>query len=138
MKVGLFLMLAALCCWGVSGFKFMNAMVLKDDYFPSLKYGVNDPDIGNYLTSTVDTTGMSPASTSGYPASTVCTIGEVFCWFNTKKILFRISNDPEYGYGFSGFIPHQENSKVVGHVKASVNLEFTSCRLHKQLVGLNG
>jgi hypothetical protein len=122
--------------WGVQSVRMNNAHIMKDDYFPSLKYGKNDANIGNYLTSTVDTTGMSPAAASGFPASTVCTIGEVFVWFNTKHILFRISDDPEFGYGFSGFVPAQDNTKVVGHVKAAINLEFTSCRYHKQLVGI--
>jgi hypothetical protein len=122
--------------WGVQSVRMNNAHIMKDDYWPSLKYGKNDANIGNYLTSTVNTTGMSPDSASGFPASTVCTIGEVFAWFNTKKILFRISDDPEYGYGFSGFVPAQDNTKVVGHIKAAINLEFTSCRLHKQLVGI--
>lgn len=122
--------------WGVTGFRFNNAMILKDDYFPSLKYGVNDPDLGNYLTGTVDTTGLSPASASGFPASTVCTIGEVFCWFNTKKWLFRVSNSRLYGFGFSGFVPAQDNTKVVGQIKAMVNLECTAPRMNKQLIGI--
>jgi hypothetical protein len=122
--------------WGVTGFRFNNAMILKDDYFPSLKYGVNDPDLGNYLTGTVDTTGLSPAAASGFPASTVCTMGEVFCWFNTKKWLFRVSNSRLYGFGFSGFVPAQDNTKVVGQIKAMVNLECTGPRYNKQLVGI--
>jgi hypothetical protein len=122
--------------WGVTGFRFNNAMILKDDYFPSLKYGVNDPDLGNYLTGTFDTTGMAPSCKVGFPANTVCTVGEVFCWFNTKKWLFRVSNSRVYGFGFSGFVPAQDNTKVVGQIKAMVNLECTGPRYNKQLVGI--
>lgn len=124
--------------WGVSGFRFNNAMILKDDYFPSLKYGVNDPDLGNWLTGTVDTTGMSPATISNYPANTTCTIGEVFVWLNTKTFIFRISDDPEYGFGWSGFISSQDNTRVSGQIKAAVNLECDAPRLSKQLVGIGG
>ncbi len=122
--------------WGVMGFRFEDAMILTDDYFPSKKYGVNDPDIGNYLTGTVDTTGMSPAANSNFPASTVCTMGEVFCWFNTAKWLFRISNSRVFGFGFSGFIPNPDNTKVVGQIKAMVNLECTGPKFQKQLLGI--
>ena len=37
--------------FGVHGMRFNSAMILKDDYFPSLKYGKDDADLGNYLTS---------------------------------------------------------------------------------------
>jgi hypothetical protein len=127
--------------FGANGFRFMDAMILKDDYFPSLKYGKNDPDLGNYLTGTF----TSPASTdssayvvtaSNMPASTTINVGEVFCWFNTRKILFRISNSRTWGFGMSGFIPAQDSSKVVAHLRAAVNMEFLSSRLHKQIFGI--
>jgi hypothetical protein len=127
--------------FGVTGFRFNSAMILKDDYFPSLKYGKNDADLGNYLTSTFTSPASADSSSyvttaSNMPASTTINVGEVFCWFNTKKILYRVSNSREFGFGFSGFIPAQDNSKVVGTVKAAQNMEFTSCRLHKQIFGI--
>lgn len=124
--------------WGITGFRFNGAMILKDDYFPSLKYGVNDADLGNWLTGTVDTTGMSPASASNFPANTVCTIGEVFAWFNTKTWALRITDDVEFGFGWSGFFPAQDNTRVAGQVKASLNLEGDAPRLNKQLLGIGG
>jgi len=124
--------------WGSMGFRFNSAMVLKDDYFPSLKYGVNDPNLGNYLTgSFVVPAGAS--TQSGLPtAGTTVTVGEVMCMFNTPNILFRVSNDPEYGYGFSGFVPAQDNSRIVGQIKAAQNLEFLSSRLQAQAYGFGG
>lgn len=123
---------------GVTGFRFMNAMILKDDYFPSLKYGVNDADLGNWLTSTVDTTNMSPAAASDFPSSTVCTIGEIFVWFNTKTFAFRISDSQEFGFGWTGFLPAQDNTRVAGQIKARVQLECDAPRLNKQLLGIGG
>jgi hypothetical protein len=122
--------------WGVMGFRFNNAIILKDDYFPSLKYGANDPDLGNYLTSTF--ASGSPATASNMPSSTTCTVGEVFAWLTTSKWFFRISDDPEFGFGWSGFFPAQDNTRVVGHVKAACNLECTAPRLQKQLLGIGG
>lgn len=123
--------------WGVETFKFMNASCLVDDYFPSLIYGQNDPDIGDWLTGTV-AIGASPTSASGYPANKTCTIGEVILFENTKKILLRVADSREFGFGFSGFIRAQDNTRVVGQVKAALNLQYTSCRLHGQAVGING
>ena len=124
--------------WGVTGFRFNNAMVLKDDYFPSLKYGRNDPILGNWLTSTF----VSPAtvtSASGLPtAGTTCTVGEVFCWFNTFDWLFRVTDNEEFGFGFSGFVPAQDNTRVVGQIKAMVNEQCLSPRTQKQFYGIGG
>ena len=123
--------------WGVTGFRFNNAMVMKDDYFPSLRYGKNDPVLGNYLTGSF-TSPASPSAQSGLPASTSCTVGEVFCWFNTFDYLFRVSDSDQYGYGFSGFIPTQDNSRVVGTIRAMVNLQCLSPRTSKQFYGIGG
>lgn len=122
--------------WGVMGFRLNNAMVMKDDYFPSLRYGKNDPILGNYLTSTFS----SPAtvtSASGLPsAGTTCTVGEVFCFFNTFDWLFRVTDNEEFGFGFSGFIPAQDNTRVVGQIKAMVNEQCVSPRTQKQFYGI--
>lgn len=112
--------------WGVTGFRFNSAMFLKDDYFPSLKYGVNDPNLGDYLTGTF-TMPSGAATMGGFPNSGVTiNVGEVLGIFNTRKWMFRISDDPEYGYGFSGFLPAQDNTRVVGYIKAAQNLEIVA------------
>lgn len=122
--------------WGVTGFRINNAMVLKDDYFPSLRYGKNDPKLGNYLTST-----FTAASTNLWGGTNMTSgtanVGEVFAWFNTKKWLFRISDNPEYAFGFSGFVPAQDNTRVAGQVKAMVNMQCLAPRLNKQIFGIN-
>jgi hypothetical protein len=120
--------------FGVSGMKMNSAMIMKDDYFPSLKYGKNDPNIGNWLTSTFSS--GTPASGSNMPASTTCTVGEVFVWYNTKKWLMRISNSSLFGFGFTGFKPAQDNTRVVGQILAALNLECVAPRLQLQLIGI--
>jgi hypothetical protein len=123
--------------FGVAGMRMNSAMILKDDYFPSLKYGVNNPDLGNYLTSTF-TSPSAVGANSNMPVSTLINVAEVFCWFNTRKFLLRISDDAEYGGGFSGFVPAQDNTKVVGQVKLAINLECVAPRLQQQLFGFAG
>jgi hypothetical protein len=123
--------------WGVTGFRLNNAMILKDDYFPSLKYGQNNPILGNWLTGTI-AIGASPSAASGLPANTTVTVGEVFCFFNTFDFLFRVTDNEEFGFGFSGFVPSQDNTRVVGQVKAMVNVQCLSPRTQKQFYGIGG
>lgn len=122
--------------FGVNGMKMNSAMIMKDDYFPSAKYGQNNPNIGNYLTSNF-TSSSAPASQSNLPASTTITPAEVFVWYNTKKWLLRVSNSSLFGFGFTGFKPAQDNTRVVGQILAALNLECVAPRLQKQLFGIN-
>lgn len=124
--------------WGVMGFRLNNAMVLKDDYFPSLRYGKADPVLGSNLTGTFAVPATATAA-SGLPvAATVVTVGEVFCLFNTFDWLFRVTDNEEFGFGFSGFVPAQDNTRVVGQIKAMCNVECLSPRTQKQFYGIGG
>jgi hypothetical protein len=124
--------------WGANGMRMNNALILKDDYFPSLKYGQNQAGIGNFLTSTI--TYVAPASPpNNFPSSNqTLTVGEVFVWFNTRKFLLRLADDPEFGLGFSGFVPAQDNTRVAGQIKAAINLECIAPRLNTQIYGIGG
>jgi hypothetical protein len=124
--------------WGVMGFRFNNAMILKDDYFPSLRYGRNDPVLGNFLTGAFNVPVTATAASNLPVPGTACTVGEVFCFFNTFDTLFRVTDNDEYGFGFSGFVPAQDNSRVVGQIKAMCNQQFLSNRTHKQFYGIGG
>ncbi len=130
--------------WGVMGFRLNNAMVLKSDYFPSLKYGKNDPILGNYLTATFASPGTTANggtadAASNLPASgNTVTVGEVFNMYNTFDWLFRISDSEEFGFGFSGFVPTNNNTRIVGQIKAMVNLECLSPRTQKSFYGIGG
>ena len=125
--------------WGVMGFRFNNAMILKSDYFPSFRYGQNDPVLGSWLTGVVNTAGFPTlVAASNFPAAAVCTIAEVFNFYNTFDILFRVSDNEEFGGGFSGFVPAQDNTKIVGQIKMMCNLEFISNRTHKCFLGIGG
>ena len=128
--------------FGVTGMRMNNAMILKDDYFPSLRYGQNDPDIGNWLTGSITNPLPSTGTPSGnFPNSTAAstlTVGEVFNWWNTKKWLFRVTDDAEFGFGWTGFVRAQDNTRVVGQVKAMVNIQCTAPRLQKTLFGFGG
>jgi hypothetical protein len=130
--------------WGVMGFRFNNAMVLKSDYFPSSKYGGTDPVLGTWSTSTFSSPGTTAnggtaAAASNLPTSgTTVTVGEVVNMYNTFDWLVRITDNEEYGGGFSGFVPAQGNTRVVGQIKIMFNLENLSPRTQKTLYGIGG
>jgi hypothetical protein len=111
--------------FGVSGMRMNNAMILKDDYFPSLRYGANN-SLGNYLTSTF-ATPATITSASGLPAAgTTVTVGEVFNWFNTTKHVLYYAADPLFGFGFTGFKQEIDNTRVAGQILAMVNHKCTA------------
>lgn len=118
-----------------------RARVMEDEYFPSLIYGKNDPDLGNYLTSTFTSPASSDSSAfvvkgSNMPASTVINVGEVFMWLNTKHTHLFISDDSEFGGGFSGYKPAQDNTKVVGQVFTAGNLMVDGPRYGRIVMGI--
>lgn len=117
--------------WGVTGFRFNNAIFLKDDYFPSFKFGQTDPNLGTWVTNATLTNPLASSGTfaNNFPNSTSATtlnVAEVLGIFNTDYILFRLSDSAEFGFGFTGFIRAQDNTRVAGQVKAACNLQITS------------
>jgi hypothetical protein len=124
--------------YGAHGMRMNAALILKDDYFPSSRFGKNQVGIGNWLTGTI--VYIAPATPpNNFPAGNVTlVVGEVFMWYNTRKWLLRLADDPEFGLGFSGFVPAQDNTRVAGQVKAAINVECTSPRLNCQIYGING
>jgi hypothetical protein len=129
--------------WGASGLKINNAMFLADEYFPSLKFGKNDPDLGNYLTSTFvspgtvgDGSGGTADPRSNLPiAGVTVTAGEVLCMFHMDDFLFRIADNPVYGWGNGGFVPAPDNDRVVAAIRAAQQLQCTSPRTQIQSYG---
>lgn len=122
--------------WGVTAMRMNNALIMKDDYFPSLAYGVNDPLIGNYSTGTFAVPAGASALSNLPVAQTVVTVGEVFVWFNTDKWILYVSKDPLFAFGFTGFKPAQDNTRVSGQVLAMTNTQCRSPWSGKQIYGL--
>lgn len=127
--------------WGGSGFKFHNAYVMVDEHAPSTQ-GLSDDDnygLGNYKTAAF-TNPLTGTPANNFPNSTdapTLTPGEVAFIVNTDFMVMRVSDDPYWGFGFSGFQKAFDAYKVVGSVQAAVNFEGQS-RYHSQVYGIGG
>jgi hypothetical protein len=102
---------------GFRSLKFNGADVIADQYAP-----------GARTASTQDTS-------VGYSAVSA---GETIWFLNTKYIRFYLSTDSLFGFGFTGFLPAQNNSVVVGHYKFAGNLTVTAPRLGRVLYAVTG
>lgn len=108
--------------FGAMGFRFKNAIVMVDDYFPSsfTAYGRTTNPGGSNLTGTF----TSPATTlSNFPLNTTLTVGEVGCFFNLSRIAVRLSASSEFGFMPTDFIRAPDNTRVASQLKAAVNVE---------------
>lgn len=122
--------------FGVNGFRFNNAMILKDDLFPSKRYGQSGRAFGESFTVSNFTSPATVGANSNMPTSTLCDPGEVFVWLNTGTWAMRISDSPRFGFGFTGFKPQIDGTRVAGQILAALNLQCFEPRLNKQLLGI--
>jgi hypothetical protein len=114
-----------------NGMEFNAATLMKSRYVPGTAIsGTNDPVAVTYLTE------MSNGAVTAYPTVTA----ETLWWINARApfIFFYVSNDEEYGFGFTGFKPAQGNTKVAGQVLAGVAFTVPGPRYHRQLFGITG
>jgi hypothetical protein len=122
--------------WGVPTPRFQAASILQDDYAPSSVFGVNDSITGNYLTSSF-TTVASPTAASNLPGSTTVTVGEVLFFMNTKYFKLRLTDQPLYNFGWTGFKPAQNTTQVAGQILVALNYNLLAPYTGKQIYGIN-
>ena len=115
---------------GFNGLKFNTATLMKSRYCPGTYIsGTGDPVATTYIKQ------MSNGALVAYPTVTA----ETLWWLNARKPYANmyISNDAEFGLGFTGFKPGQGNTKVAGQVLFAGAVTFAP-RYHKQLYGITG
>ncbi|HZM78494.1 MAG TPA: phage major capsid protein [Candidatus Limnocylindrales bacterium] len=115
---------------GFNGLQFNEATIMRSRYAPgSYISGSGDPIAVSFLNQT------SLGAITAYPTVTA----ETLWWLNCRKPYFNfyISDDPEYGLGFTGFKPAQANTVVAGQVLFSGAVTFAP-RYHKQVYGITG
>lgn len=116
--------------YGFEGVRLNKMLITKDDYAPSASsanggYGADIPRLGNFLTGTI-TNGLTGTPAGSFPnstAATTLTVGEVLFMLNTDTWKLRVSTDPRYQFGFTGFKVAQDNTILAGQVLAALNLE---------------
>lgn len=126
--------------WGGSGFKFHNAYAMVDEHAPS-SVGLSDDDnygLGNYKTAAF-TNPLTGTPANHFPNATdapTLTPAEVLFIVNTNFMVMRVSDDPLWGFGFTGFQKAFDSYKVVGQVGAAINFTSLGPRYHAQVYGL--
>lgn len=128
--------------WGGSGFRFRNAYVMVDEHAPS-SMGLTDEEnfgLGGYKTGIINPNPVT-VTKNFFPVvgeAPTLEVGEVFFILNTSRMVFRISDSAEYGFGFSGFMGTPDSEKVVGRIKAAYNFEGLGSRYQTVLYGIGG
>lgn len=102
---------------GFNGVKFNQAMIIQSQYAPGSE-GVNDANLGNYL---------APSSQ-----------GETLWYLNTKYFRLWVTDDPEFGFGFTGFKPAQDSLIVGGQYLFTGNVTCQAPRLQNQVYNITG
>lgn len=118
---------------GITGMKFNGATILKDRYAPGTAIaGRADPIASSFIDQ------MSGVPGTSYPSVTG---GGETCWILTAKkpfMNFYVTDDPEFGFGFTGFKPAQDNTTIAGQILFAGNVTVPGPRYHKQLYGITG
>lgn len=100
------------------GLKFNTATIMVSQYCPGA-YGVNDADLGNYLSSN----------------------GETFWWMNPGPqgddayIRLYIAQSPKFAFGFTGFKGARDDNQVSGQTLFAGNITCRAPRLSRALYG---
>jgi hypothetical protein len=108
--------------FGFQGIKFNGSTIFQDRYAPG-----------------TDVVSASEAAKLGRGTAGAAELaaGETLYFLNTKYIRFYLSTDPLFGFGFTGFLPAQDNSLVVGHYKFAGNMTVQAPRLGRVLWGIS-
>ncbi len=103
--------------FGFQGIKFNGSTILQSQYCP-----------GSATVSTEESARLGMSALAG----------ETLWILNTKYLRLYVSTDPLFGFGFTGFLPAQNNSVVVGRYHFCGNLTCTGPRYSRVLHGITG
>lgn len=101
---------------GINSIVFNGARIMQSQYAPGTKGQASEGSLSNYYTAA----------------------GETLWLLNSKYIRFWVTDDPEFGFGFSGFKPAQDNTMVAGQYFFAGNITVQAPRLMRHLYGITG
>jgi hypothetical protein len=105
---------------GFNGLKFNQAMLIQSQYAPgTLADG----------TSTTNAANLGTNYTSA---------GETLFYLNTKYFRMWVTDDPEFGFGFTGFKPAQDSLLVGGQYLFTGNITCQQPRLNRHFYAITG
>lgn len=107
--------------FGFQGIKFNGATIFQDRYAP-----------GSDVVSAPEANKLGRGTSGSAEIS-----AETLYFLNTKYIRFYVSTDKLFGFGFTGFLPSQDTSTVVGHYKFAGNLTVQAPRFQRVLWGIS-
>lgn len=107
--------------FGFQGIKFNGATIFQDRYAP-----------GSDLVSAPEASKLGRGTSGSAEIA-----AETLYFLNTKYIRFYLSTDPLFSFGFTGFLPAQDTSLVVGHYRFAGNLTVQAPRLMRVLWGIS-
>jgi len=127
--------------WGGDGYKFHSAYVMVDEHCPTSEGLDADEnfDVGDFKTGTI--TNPVTVTKNGFPIvgnAPTLEIGEPIFVLNTDEQIMRLDDDPEYAFGFSGFLGNQDSERVVGRIKVAYALQGLGSRYNGLGLGAGG
>lgn len=141
--------------YGFEGVLLNRMRITKDDYAISASptfggTGSSDPILGSWNSDGPVTAGAISAGIAytdpgvvnrgNFPVTPVAAleVREVLWMLNTDTWILRVSDDEEFQFGWTGFKPGQDNTRVSGQSLAALNLETPAAnRLNIQGYGFN-
>ena len=101
---------------GFNGVRFNQAMVIQSQYAPGTAAAATDTNLGTNITNA----------------------GETLFYLNTKYWRLWVTDDPEFGFGFTGFKPAQDTLVVAGQYLYTGNVTCQQPRLNRHLYAITG
>jgi hypothetical protein len=119
---------------------------IKEKFHPQWRTETQDPKIGfNSIVFNAARCiqsqycpGTQGLAADGPLSSYLAAGGETLWMFNTKYIRFWVTDDPEFGFGFSGFKPAQDNTIVAGQYFYIGNITNQAPRLMRHFYNITG
>jgi hypothetical protein len=122
--------------WGGDSWNLMGMRFMEDQYCPSSRYGVNDANTGNFLTSTF-TSGAGVTAASNLPTSATITVGEVLFFLNSRTFQMHLADSERFRFGWTGYKEAQNSNVVAGQLLVALNLLCQFPWANKQMYGIN-
>jgi hypothetical protein len=125
--------------YGAASVKFMTMDIMIDEYAPSQtsQFGSSNAKLGDWTVPSTVTISGSPASGSNIPSSGTFVPGEPLLMLNTSTFKWRNSSHPLFNWGFTGYKPAINSTKISGQILVMGNLLCNAPWLNIPIIGRN-